>query len=300
MTLKPRIRVGGKIGGDLTVIGMVDKSSGRHPVYIAWSHTDWCPVACKVYETMARAEHEAKVLFTLNHPNIIRVLGAAPPGVLVTEFLEGPTLHRLIRDCPGHRMEVSDAMRVAIHIGAALAHIHRRGAVHLDVKPTNVIITAGRPVLFDMEAVRALGSPRPQQVMGTGPFIAPEECELRDVTPAADVFSLCATLYQMITGDIPFAVHKAGRRYPQTHKDAMPPHVLRDGLDPVLSELLMAGLARDPAARPTLPDLLLALNVFIADGGHMWPDTLHLAVKPPAAPRRGRQAPPALPAPAAA
>jgi serine/threonine protein kinase len=267
----PRIKVGGGIGSDLTVVGLVDKTTGRHPVYIAWDHRDWCPVACKIYQSMRRAEREATILANLKHPNIIRVYRAMEPGVLVTEFLDGPTLHRIIRDSPNHRMNVSDAMRAAIHIGAALSHMHRRGFVHLDVKPTNVIYAGNRPVLFDMEAVRRIGGERPEQVMGTPPFIAPEECELNAVGPEADVFSLCASIYQMVTGHFSFYPPRKGKPYPQTYKDPVPPRDHRPSLDPLLSELILAGMARTPADRPQLSELMPALNVFITDGRGMWP-----------------------------
>ena len=110
-------------------------------------------MACKVFTTSQRAQREADVLAALVHPNIVRLLSLEPPVHLLMPFLEGPALASFIRAAPNKRLSADNAIRIAIHIGAALQHIHDRGLLHMDVKPANVIIArGGTPVLFDFGA----------------------------------------------------------------------------------------------------------------------------------------------------
>src|SRR6202795_183178 len=111
------LEVGARIGRKLTVLGVVDKG-GREPVYIVWHHEAWCPMACKIFRSFRTAEREARILSTFTHPNIVRFLGLKRPAYLLTEFLDGPTLGRMIDNQPTKRLSISDAVRVTIHLGA--------------------------------------------------------------------------------------------------------------------------------------------------------------------------------------
>ena len=209
-----RVKVGAQLGEALTVLGVIDRHEGDRLCRV-WQHAAWCPMACKVFQSLRNAEREAKVLSILSHPNTVRFLGLAKPAYLLMEFLEGPTLDELIYKHPRKRLGISDAIRVAIHIGAGLEHMHQKGLLHLDVKPTNVIVArGGRPVLYDFGSARRQDSARPRFVTGTDPYIAPEECSKRNVTPAADVFGLGITLYEMLTGKLPFPLGNRKREFP--------------------------------------------------------------------------------------
>src|SRR5437763_2601041 len=179
---KPRLKVGDKIGEDLTILAPIDTSSSD-PVYLVWHRRAWCPMACTLYSSPRRARREARILSKLAHPNTVRFLGVSENGELLSEFLEGPSLRRLIDD-QTNGLDLSDAMRIGVHVGAALQHVHDKGYLHLDVKPSNVIIARGRPVLFDFDCARRRTAPRPPHVSGTEPYVAPEECLRRRATPA--------------------------------------------------------------------------------------------------------------------
>jgi len=266
----PHVRVGTRLGAELTVLGIIDRHDGD-AVLIVWNHAAWCPMACKLFRSRRSAEREARILASLSHPNTVRYLGLARPAALLMEFLEGPTLEHLIYKSARKRLGVSDAIRIAMHIGAALQHVHDKSLLHLDVKPMNVIIArGGRPVLYDFGSAREQNGGRPRMVAGTDPYIAPEECLLRDVTPAADVFGLGVTLYEMLTGALPFALGRKGD-FPQTRSRPKPPREHRRQIEPDLSELVLACLACDPAQRPTLATLLPALHAHIRSGPRMWP-----------------------------
>jgi serine/threonine protein kinase len=262
---------GARIGADLTVLGIID-GGGREPVCIVWHHRAWCPMACKLFRSSAAARREAAILSAVAHPNVVRLLGLGAPAHLLMEFLEGPPLSRLIDTSPQGRLKASDALRVAIHLGAALEHVHGQGYLHLDVKPANVIVArGGRPILFDFGTARRQSARRPRDPAGTDPYIAPEECLLQDATPAADVFGLGVTLYEMLTGELPFPKGDDGDPFPQTGRPPVPLREHRRGLPSGLDELVLRCLARDPAARPPLARLLPALNGFIRGGPAMWP-----------------------------
>jgi serine/threonine protein kinase len=268
----PLLKVGDRIGPDLTVLGVMDKYR-RNPVYIVWHHRSWCPMACKTFRSRQLAEREAKALSQFSHPNTVRFLGigAGWPAHIVMEFLEGPTLGALI-DSQERWLSISDALRIAIHVGAALSHVHDRGLLHLDVKPNNVIVArGGRPVLFDFGVARVQDAPRPREILGTDAYIAPEECLRQEVRPAADVFGLGVTLYEMLTGEMPFTGRSRRNRFPQTHQSPVPIRHHRATVPSALDNLVLACLARNAIDRPTIPILLPALHDFIRSGPPMWP-----------------------------
>jgi serine/threonine protein kinase len=275
MSRTRRLKVGDMVG-DLTVLKVIAAVRGRHPVYLVWNHTAWCPMVCKGFSTRRRATREAAALEAMAHPNIIRPLGIRPGGLLLLEVLDGPTLDHE-REQAGGRLSVSHAIRAVMHVGAALEHVHSRGYAHLDVKPGNVIVMDGRPVLFDFGTARPLGDRPLDAVVGTTPYIAPEVVELRGFGPASDVFSLGVTFFEMLTGELPFADETRDAPYPQL----APPkalRILRPSVPHELEALVMACLAVDPADRPRLRTLLPALNDLIRHGARMWPDGFSPAV----------------------
>jgi len=194
---------------------------------------------------------------------------------VLMEYLEGPSLHQLVKSRPRRQLGVSDAVRIAIYVGAALFHIHDRRLLHLDVKPANIVVVNGRPVLCDFGIARWQAAPRPTGVRGTKGYVAPEECLLKAVTPAADVFSLGVTLYELLTGHMPFPKKADAEPYPQISR---PPSSIRQHRAAVpvgLEKLVLTCLSRDPKARPALATLLPSLHQFISSGPPMWPTGFH-------------------------
>lgn len=269
--IKP-LAAGARLGSCLSVLTPIDPGS-KEPVYLVWHHEAWCVMACKVMSSLDRALREAEKLKSLSHPSIVRLLDVREPGLLLMPFLEGPRLSDVIDGTPNHRLAISDALRVAIHIGAALVHIHARNMVHLDIKPDNVIVAAGgRPVLFDFGTARKLDGRRPDKPAGTDAYIAPEECRLETTGPAADVFSLGVMLYEMLAGDVPFGKGTAAAPFPQLKRQPAALRKVRRSVPAALENLVFACLEKKPEFRPELPELLPQLNALISKGPRMWPD----------------------------
>jgi serine/threonine protein kinase len=86
----------------------------------------------------------------------------------------------LIDRDPKGQMSISDALRVAIHVGGALEHVRDKGFMHLDLSLSNSIVACGRPMLIDFGNARRQGEARPSEVTGTDSYIAPEECRLEE------------------------------------------------------------------------------------------------------------------------
>jgi eukaryotic-like serine/threonine-protein kinase len=114
---------------------------------------------------------------------------------LLLEYLEGPSLFDVLETQPQRRLEISDAVRAAIHIGAALYHLHRRGFLHLDLKPANLLLRDGVPVLIDLDSARRATRPAAEPRLGTAPYMAPEQARAsRSARPPTSTASArCST-----------------------------------------------------------------------------------------------------------
>ena len=197
---------------------------------------------------------------------------------MLTEFLEGPSLRKLLRSRPKRRLGIADALRTAVHLGGALAHLHARGYLHLDVKPANVIVTRRRPVLFDLGSARRANGRKLRSPQGTDAYMAPEQCRARVPSPASDVYGLGVTLYEMLTGERPFPKGDKAQPFPQLQLEPVPlrRHLPRAPAE--LAALVAACLAPDPADRPaSMATLLPALHRLIRSGPRMWPSMIETA-----------------------
>ncbi|CAN5787170.1 hypothetical protein BH23GEM10_BH23GEM10_11590 [soil metagenome] len=283
--------VGHRIAGDLTVTGHLAAGRGGH-LYQVWSARDWCAYTCKIVSPelatsrggLAALRREARILRTVGHPNIVQFYGIGEhedlPFMLL-EYLEGPSLFDVLESQPQRRLEISDAIRAASHIGAALYHLHRRGFLHLDLKPANLLLRDDVPVLIDLDSARRADSTRrPSRRPGTVPYMAPEQARREPLTAAADVYGLGALLYELLTGrwvyeDVYATPLEGGRprQFPQADGDEPPPpRVYRPELPDSLERTLLTCLALDPADRfPSMHPLLLALVGELDELVSLWP-----------------------------
>lgn len=289
--------VGDRIAGDLTVIGHLAAGRVGH-LYQVWSAGEWCAFTCKILAPELRGERravaalrrEAGILRRMDHPNLIRSFGEGEhEGLpfLLLEYIEGPSVFEVLERRPGRRLGVRDALRVAIHVGAALYHLHRRGFLHLDLKPANLLLRGAVPVLADLDAARRIRpGRRPRARLGTAPYMAPEQAARGRLAPAADVYGLGAVLYEMVTGRWPYEAVYAGEdprsgeeaRYPQLGGSPPPPPArYNPEVSPALDRLILRCLARDPRDRfESMHSLLLALTEELDAPDAIWPDGVRI------------------------
>jgi eukaryotic-like serine/threonine-protein kinase len=283
--------LGHRIAGDLTVTGHLAAGRSGH-LYQVWSARDWCAYTCKIVapeckgarSQVAGLKREARILRAVGHPNIVHSYGVGEheglPYMLL-EYLEGPSLFDVIEARPHRRLDISDAVRAAIHIGAALYHLHRRGFLHLDLKPSNLLLRDGVPVLIDLDSARRLDTGRrPGRRHGTAPYMAPEQARREPLDVTSDVWGLGALLYELLTGrwvfeDVYAEPLEDGRprQFPQADGDEPPPpRQYRTDITDSLERTLLTCLARDPADRfQTMHPLLLSLVGELDAPVSLWP-----------------------------
>jgi serine/threonine protein kinase len=282
---------GDRIAGDLTVIGHLAAGRLGH-LYQVWSAREWCAFTCKILSPDRRGDRtraaalrrEARILRSARHPNIVRCFGSAEhdglPFVLL-EYLDGPSLFDVLESRPRRRLDLADAVRAAIHLGSAVHHLHRRGYLHLDLKPANLLLRDAVPVLIDLDAARPIRARRPGRRLGTAPYMAPEQVTCGPLSPATDVYGLGALLYELITGRWPFEEvylgdelrHGLERQYPQiAGRLPPPPGEFERSLPPSLGRAILRCLEPAQAARfPDMRELLLALGAELGESDSLWP-----------------------------
>jgi eukaryotic-like serine/threonine-protein kinase len=211
-------------------------------------------VAVKVLrevEHHRRFAAEARTLASLQHPNLVRLLDAGTDNgdaFLVLELLGGATVRELLDNGP---LAPARVARIGSQTTAALDYIHRRGIVHRDVKPSNLMLDDhGSVRLADFGIARLLDGTAvtsTQQPMGTMPYIAPEQLEGHNVGPTADVYSLGLVLIECLTGRRVFDGAPAVAAAARLSRDPEIPGTLPEPWPAILHAMTV----RDPLARPT-------------------------------------------------
>jgi serine/threonine protein kinase len=187
---------------------------------------------------------EGRLLAALTHPHIVRAYEyiAQPRPTLILETLQGTTLARLLDDTPRRRLPGEELGWLGVHLCSALAHLHAKRILHLDLKPSNVIADRGQAKLIDLSIARAPG--RSAAGVGTEGYMAPEQQSGGRVDTWTDVWGLGGVLYESASGERPHAeaTVRGRRRLPAAVIDA-----IAGSLDP------------DPRARPSIDDVEGAL-----------------------------------------
>jgi eukaryotic-like serine/threonine-protein kinase len=208
-----------------------------------------------------RLEQEGRLLRRLTHPHIVRGYAfiAGPPPVVVTETLGGQTLAHLIETTG--RLAAAEAAVLGAQLSSALSYLHGCGYLHLDLKPSNIVVERGRAVIVDLSIARRPGRARPG--LGTWCYLAPEQAFGRPLSPATDVWGLGVVLFEALSGALAFGADgpssDEGESYPQLEGPAPRLSSLRR-LPAGLAGLVDACLESDPSRRPSLAVLAAELE----------------------------------------
>ena len=236
---------------------------GMATVYLAHDEELGRPVAVKLLpdrladdeDFRARFTREARLAGRLSHPNVVRVYDAGDADgrpFIVMEYVPGGSL------AEERRLSAERVVELGVQACAGLQHAHDAGLVHRDVKPANLLVRDdGVLKIADFGIARAAESTRHTQagtLLGTAAYLAPEQIAGADATPASDVYSLGAVLYELLTGRPPYAFSSLAELAAQqsdgliTPVRDVQPRVPRD-----VEAAVMHALARDPGFRPASP-----------------------------------------------
>jgi eukaryotic-like serine/threonine-protein kinase len=248
-------------------------SGGMGEVYLAEDTTLHRKVALKVLppemaaepERLERFAREAMLVGSLNHPNIVTVHAieeAEGLHFLVMELVEGKTLADVL---PDGGFDTGAFFDLAIPLAEALAAAHERGITHRDLKPGNIMVTAeGRVKIVDFGLAKLREQARAGEetalvsqtlteegrILGTFPYMSPEQVKGRPVDPRSDIFSVGVVLYEMATGKRPFAGETAADLVSSILRDEPPPvPTVREEMPRHLGRIISRCLAKDPEER---------------------------------------------------
>jgi len=204
-------------------------------------------------EYVERFYKEGRAAAMLNHNNIVQAFDVGEAGgyhYFVMEYVEGKTLHEDL--AAGKVFSEKEAIDIIIQVARALEHAHERGLIHRDVKPKNIMIDASGTVkLADMGLARETTDIKAAQTeagkaYGTPYYIAPEQIRGQiDIDRRADIYSLGATIYHMVTGTVPFMADEPADVMRKHLKDQLtPPDHINTSLSAGVSEVIEIMMAK--------------------------------------------------------
>jgi serine/threonine-protein kinase len=237
-------------------------SGGMADVYCAEDSHLGRQVALKVLyqrfaqdaEFVERFKREAQAAAGLTHPNVVNVFDRGEHDgtyYIAMEYLPGSTLKEVIAERGALDQEA--VIDIGVQILRAASFAHRRGVVHRDLKPHNVMLDdAGNAKVTDFGIARAGASEMTEagSIMGTAQYLSPEQAQGQLATSQSDLYSVGIILYELLTGRLPFDGESAVAIAVQHLNDPPPPiSSLRPDVAPELEAAVMRALAKDPAAR---------------------------------------------------
>ena len=224
---------------------------------------------------IARFRMEAQSVAKLSHPNIVTMYDVGHDGdidYIVMEYVDGETLKKKIDR--GGALSEKEALRIAREIAEALEHAHENRLVHCDIKPHNILITnTGRVKVTDFGIAQAATSTAKHTnvgfIMGSAPYLSPEQARGQVADARSDLYSLGIVLYEMLTGRVPF-----GGQDPvtvamkQIQEMPIPPSSLQKSISPLAEAVVMKALEKAPSNRyQTMGEMIVDLKA--AESLHM-------------------------------
>jgi eukaryotic-like serine/threonine-protein kinase len=251
---------------------------------------------------LQRFHHEAQAAANLRHSNIVDVYDVGLDGdahYIVMEYVDGSDLKALLaRSGP---LPVEQTVAVAEAVANGLSAAHRVGLVHRDIKPQNIIVGPGGQVkITDFGIAKSALSTAMTETgvtFGTADYISPEQARGQAATPRSDLYSLGVTLYEMLTGRLPFSGESSiAVAMQHVGEEPPPPRMFNPRIPPALEALTLRAMSKDPDARPASAQEFARLLAGWRDFGEQ--ATVVRPVPPRAAPARNSADNPPYPRPA--
>jgi len=271
--------VGEKIAGRYEVQELVGHG-GMSSVYKAHDSLLERNVALKVLheqynadeDFVERFKREARSVAQLQHPNIVTVIDrgeAEGRQYIVFEYIDGENLKELV--VRKGRLDVREALEIALEVARGLAFAHQNGIIHRDVKPQNVLLNGdGKAKVTDFGIARSLdvdGMTQTGTVLGTSNYIAPEQASGNRVDAHSDVYALGAVLYELLAGEVPFP-GESFVAVAMKHMHEPPPSLLdvRKDVPLRVTAAVDRTLEKDPEQRfPTMAEFAAELEACLAE-----------------------------------
>jgi beta-lactam-binding protein with PASTA domain/tRNA A-37 threonylcarbamoyl transferase component Bud32 len=214
-------------------------------------------------EFVERFRREASSAAGLQHPNVVSVYDRGEfddTYYIAMEFLEGRSLKQIVRQ--EGPLAPARAVDLVVQILKAERFAHKRGIVHRDIKPHNVIVDdEDRAKVTDFGIARAGASDMTEtgSIMGTAQYLSPEQAQGHPVSARSDLYSTGIVLYELLTGRVPFDAESAVTiALKQVSEEPVPPTELNPEVSPELEEVVMRAMQKDPANRFADADQFIA------------------------------------------
>jgi len=219
-----------------------------------------------------RFRREASSAAGLQHPNVVSVFDRGEwdgTYYIAMEYLEGASLKDLVRE--QGPLDPARAVELIVQVLKAARFAHRRGIIHRDFKPHNVIVDAeGRAKVTDFGIAKAGASDMTETgaIMGTAQYLSPEQAQGHVVTAQSDLYSIGILLYELLTGQPPFAGDSPVTiALKQVSEAPVPPSASNPAVTPALESVVLHALEKDPARRFADADEFIVALAAAMDGG---------------------------------
>jgi eukaryotic-like serine/threonine-protein kinase len=214
-------------------------------------------------EFVERFRREARNAAGLNHQNVVSVYDRGEWDgnyYIAMEFLEGRSLKQVVQQ--HGPLAPEDAIDLTVQVLRAARFAHRRGVIHRDIKPHNVIVDEeGRAKVTDFGIARAGASDMTQtgSILGTAQYLSPEQAQGHAVDATSDLYSIGIMLYELLTGRVPFDGDSAvSIALKQVNERPVPPSAVNPAVTPALESVVLHALEKDPARRFPDADAFIA------------------------------------------
>jgi len=208
---------------------------------------------------LARFEREARSVANLRHPHIVQIHDFDVDHdtyYMVMEYIDGGTLQDRMADLgrEGKYMPLSRIVEILDQIAMALDYAHKKDIIHRDIKPSNILLSSsGEAFLADFGIARMVSTSQftsTGALIGTPTYMSPEQCKGLELTTVSDIYSLGVILFELLTGQAPFAADTPLALLQKCVNEPLPPvRSLRPGLSSSIEVVVEKALAKDPAER---------------------------------------------------